>query len=227
MSEHRNPFDPLGMAVGWQGPTCQPVPRHGRLDTFLRGPIPWAWWSRAASLPGRTLHVASAVRYLAGWKREPVVSLGLGDLDPFLGVNRQAARRGLRSLESGVLVEVHSRAGSKLMIRVCEVEKDPDRRKLFGPIPWSWWVQACRLPGRVLHVASAIWATIGWNGGRSAVCEIPLGVWADLALGRKAVRRGLIALESHELIRVDSKAGRPVVVTLLPAEALGIPPKSV
>ena len=139
MSESDNPFDPSRMAIGWQGLTGRPIPRHGPLDTFLRGPIPWPWWSRAASLPGRALHVASAVRYLVGWKRGPVVSLALGDLDPFLGVARQAARRGLRALESVALVEVESRAGCKLLVRVCEVEDDPDRRKLRGPIPWPWW----------------------------------------------------------------------------------------
>jgi hypothetical protein len=26
-----------------------------------------------------------------------------------------------------------------------------------------WWARACRLPGRALHVAPAIWATVGWN----------------------------------------------------------------
>jgi hypothetical protein len=216
LSEVGNPFDPEMMAIGWRGMMGHPIPRHGPLDTFLRGPIPWSWWSRAASLPGRALHVAAAVRYLVGWRGGPTVALALGDLDPFLGVDRQAARRGLRALESVALVEVDSRSGCKLRVRVCEVEDDPDRRKLRGPIPWPWWVRACRLPGRALHVASAIWAIVGWNGGRSAVCEFPLDGWLDLALGRKAVRRGLWALESDGLILIESRSGRPSIVTLLP-----------
>jgi hypothetical protein len=151
-----------------------------------------------------------------------MVSFALGDLDPFLGVDRQATRRGLRALESVALVEVEWRAGRKLLVRVCEVEDDSDRRKLRGPIPWPWWVRACRLPGRALHVSSAIWATIGWAGGRSAICDFPLDEWTDLALGRKAVRLGLRALESDRLILVESRAGRPSVVTLLAVGAIGI-----
>src|SRR5262245_21536794 len=99
-----NPFNPERMAVGCVGSMSRPLPRHGPLVTFLRGPISWPWWSRAASLPGRALHLASAVRYLVGWEGEPTVSLALGDLDPFLGVDRQAARRGLRALQSAALV---------------------------------------------------------------------------------------------------------------------------
>jgi hypothetical protein len=216
LSEVDNPFDPAKMAVGWRGLMGHPIPRHGPLDTFLRGPIPWSWWSRAASLPGRALHIASAIRYLVGWKGESTVSLALGDLDPFLGVNRQAARRGLRALESVAPVAVESRAGRKLLVRVCEVEHDPDRRTLRGPIPWPWWVRACRLHGRALHVASAIWTIAGWNGGRSAVCEFPLDEWSELALSRKAVRLGLYTLELDGLILVGSRSGRPSLVTLLP-----------
>jgi hypothetical protein len=216
LNESGNPFDPARMAIGRAGLTSRPIPRHGPLDTFLRGPIPWPWWSRAASLPGRALHVASAVRYLVGWAGGPTVSLALGDLDLFLGVDRQAARRGLRALESAALVEVESRAGCKFLVRVCEVEGDPDRRQLRGPIPWPWWLRACRLPGRALPVASAIWATVGWGGGRSATCEFSLAGWADLALSRKAVRLGLRALASDGLILVESRAGRPPIVSLLP-----------
>jgi hypothetical protein len=216
LSELGNPFDSARMSVGWCGSMGRPIPRHGPLDTFLRGPIPWPWWSRAASLPGRALHVASAVRYLVGWKGEPTVSLALGDLDPFLGVDHQAARRGLRALESVALVEVEPRAGCKLLVRVCEVEDASDRRQLRGPIPWPWWVRACRLPGRALHVASTIWAVVGWNGGRSATCEFRLNGCADFGVGRKAVKFGMCALESDGLILVSSRLGRPAIVTLLP-----------
>jgi hypothetical protein len=79
-------------------------------------------------------------------------------------------------------------------------------------------VRACRLPGRALHVASAVWATAGWNGGRSAVVALPLDAWSDFAMGRKAVRLGLGALESDGLILVESRSGRPSIVTLLPVD---------
>jgi hypothetical protein len=98
---------------------------------------------------------------------------------------------------------------------VCEVEGDPDRRQLRGPIPWPWWLRACRLPGRALQVESAVWASVGWNGGRSATCEFSLAGWAELALGRKAVRLGLRALQSDGLILVEPRAGRSLIVSLL------------
>jgi hypothetical protein len=213
-----NPFDPSILSIGQQCTEDYPIPRPGQRDTFLPGPIPWAWWSRAALLPGRALHVASAVCYLTGLERGAMVSFALGDLALFLGVSQQAMRRGLRALESVSLVEVQSRSGWKFRVRVREIENDSDRRRLYGPIPWAWWVRACRLPGRTLHVASAIWAIVGWGGGTSARCELVLDGWADLALGRKAVRRGLIALGSDGLILVESKIGRPSLVTLLPVE---------
>jgi hypothetical protein len=42
--------------------------------------------------------------------------------------------------------------------------------------------------------------------------------WVDLAVGRKAARLGLRALESDGLILVESRSGRPSVVSLLPVE---------
>jgi hypothetical protein len=213
-----NPFDPSRMSLGWRKSTDKPLPRHGSQDTFLRGPIPWPWWLKAASQSGQALHVASAVRYLVGRKGRSTVSFALGDLDPFLGVSRWATRHGLRSLESAALVRVYLQAGCKPNIQVCDIYCDSDPRMLYGPIPWAWWVRACRLPGRTLHVASAIWAIAGWDGGFSAVCELPLYRPADLTLGRKAVRFGIQALQLDGLIEVESRRGRPSVVTLLPVE---------
>ena len=47
--------------------------------------------------------------------------------------------------------------------------------------------------------------------------EFPLNNdWADLALGRKAIRLGLVVLELDGLIQVELRAGRPSIVTLMP-----------
>jgi hypothetical protein len=215
-----NPFDPSQMRIGWQEVEQHPVPRHDSHETFLRGPIPWSWWIQSALLPGKALHVASAIRYLVGrkvhWRGEGFVSLALEDLDPFLGVNRQATRRGLRVLRLAGLVEVGSRPGCKFRVRICERTNDLDPRMLRGPIPWSWWIHACRLPGRTLHVASAVWAMVGWNDHQSARCEFSLEDLSELGLGRKAVHWGLLNLESAGLIRLESRHGLPFVVTLLP-----------
>ena len=193
-----------------------PIPRHGPLDTFLRGPIPWPWWSRAASLPGRALHVASAVRYLVGWRGGPTIFFALGDLDPFLGVDRQTARRGLRALEFLALVEVESRAGCKLLVRACEVADDPTAASSADPsvalvgsgLPVTWSGPACRI--RDLGNRRVDWCEI--RGRR-----IPARWVGDLARGRKSVRIGLRALESDGLILVELRSVRRSIVTLLPA----------
>jgi hypothetical protein len=128
-------------------------------------------------------------RFVVGWK---TASFSPGDLDPFLGVSI--------GMRPAVLCEHYNRRPwsrwnrglvANFGFECAMSSNDPDRRKLRGPIPWFWWIRACRLPGRSLQVASAIWAIAGWNGGRSAVCIFPLDKWSDLALGRKAVRLGL------------------------------------
>jgi hypothetical protein len=222
-------YDPAKITLGWMGlrelfnpergevrggrSRSHPPPRHGILDTFLRGPIPWPWWSRAASLPGRALHVASAVRYLVGWADGPVVSFALGDLDRFLGVGYHAARRGLQVLVSAGLVEMESRVGGQLRARACEIEEGPDRRQLRGPIPWAWWLRACGGPGKSLHVASICWFLAGL--GRSAVFELrPEDSWG-MGLSRQSIYRGLTALELAGLVSVVRRSGRTPVVTIL------------
>jgi hypothetical protein len=222
-------YDPAKITLGWMGPRDSfgperdgvprggsgrcPLPRHGISDTFLRGPIPWVWWSRAASLPGRALHVASAVRYLVGWAGGPVVSFSLRDLDPFLGVGHRAARRGLQALVSAGLIEIESRVEGQLRVRVCEIEDGPDRRQLRGPIPWAWWLQACRSPGKALHIASICWFLAGRE--RSAIFELGSGCPSEMGLSRQSVYRGLDALESGGLISVVHRPGRPPVVSIL------------
>src|SRR5207253_2280098 len=62
----------------------------------LYGPIPWAWWSAACRLPGRSPQVASALWFLIGWDRgrSGEFELGLSDWAE-LGLTRFSAGRGL------------------------------------------------------------------------------------------------------------------------------------
>ena len=52
-------------------PSKPPRPTPGA--KFLRGPVPLDWLSRAAALPGRSLHVAMAVWFMAGLRKSRTV----------------------------------------------------------------------------------------------------------------------------------------------------------
>jgi|SRR5262245_16479037 len=96
------------------GRTCRiRPPRHRAGERFLKGPIPWPWLCRAARLPGRALHVALAVWYLAGVHRSASVHLSLSCLARELGVLRDSARRGLEELEQAGLVQVARHASRR------------------------------------------------------------------------------------------------------------------
>lgn len=85
-------------------------PRHQVGERFLKGPIPLPWLGAAACLPGRALHVALAVWFLAGLRRSSQVKLGHAALALF-GVKRHAGARGLKALEGAKLVSVARQIG--------------------------------------------------------------------------------------------------------------------
>lgn len=72
---------------------------------FIRGPIPGDWIARAAVLPGKSLHVALAVCYLAGLRRPEGIRLCPRTLAKF-GVSAKTGRAALAHLEAAGLVEV-------------------------------------------------------------------------------------------------------------------------
>ena len=85
-------------------------PRYKGRRWFLKGPIPGDWLHRAAILPGRALHVALALWYLAGLERRQHVKITWRVLDRF-GVSPYAGRRGLAALECAGLVNVERHTG--------------------------------------------------------------------------------------------------------------------
>jgi hypothetical protein len=214
-----DPFDPdlLRLPVEMIGkiaPRRRP-PKHRVGQAFLKGPIPWAWWSTACRLPGQALQVASAIRYQTGKSRLPEVRLGLADLEPTLGVGRDSARRGLQALEGAGLIAVSRRVGSKpLVVPLAAPAARTERKPLYGPIPWDWWSRACRLPGRSLQVASALWFLVGWSKGREAEFELGLSEWGALGLSRFSASRGLECLRRSSLVSVVERPGRRPMVTL-------------
>src|SRR5262245_12025430 len=98
-------------------------PRHRAGEKFLKGPIPWAWLERAFVLPGKALQVALLLWREAGCRRCRTVRLCLrGDLPP--GLNRQAARRGLRQLAGAGLVSIRQLRGRGLEVTLQDVPPD-------------------------------------------------------------------------------------------------------
>ena len=99
-------------------------PHHKPGDKFLKGPIPWKWLSTAALAQqrGKSLHVANALWFLAGIKRQDTVTLTRTVLNE-LGVNRYAAYRALTALE-----------GAPLRYPII---RDPVRRILLRTFPYG------------------------------------------------------------------------------------------
>jgi DNA-binding transcriptional ArsR family regulator len=193
-------------------------PRHRVGEPFLRGPIPFAWWASACRLPGCALHVASVVRFRAGREGCDGIRLGFTEVERELGVKEDTARRGLRALAGAGLVAVAYPAGSRPEMSVLEAahqpEAEPGRRPLYGPIPWSWWAAAARLPGRSLQVASALWLLVGWSRGQEPEFTFGLAEWVDLGLSRFSADRGLRALELAGLVTVARSDGRKARVAV-------------
>ena len=76
---------------------------------FLKGPIPLGWVTRAARLPGKSLHVALAIWFKHGLG-EKEVSLTPNLLRQF-GVAPRTARRLLEGLEEAGVVQLVKRNG--------------------------------------------------------------------------------------------------------------------
>jgi hypothetical protein len=112
-----DPFDPESLRldpaacpkVGKAPARSKKPPRHRPGEWFLRGPVPWPWLEVAARMPGKALAVALCLWREANRRRLSTVKLCLARVG--LGVNEQAARRGLRSLETAGLVSVVRKPG--------------------------------------------------------------------------------------------------------------------
>ena len=110
------------------------------------------------------------------------------------------------------MLSVSREPGCKLAVSVLDLpepEAGPERRPLYGPIPWSWWLPASRLPGKSLQVASVCWLLAGWE--RSADFELALDGWAEFGLSS----RGLDTLERARLVAMTTRPGLSSLVSIL------------
>lgn len=121
--ETEDKFSPERLRWPLNSPTAPvapaaPIPRRRR-GRFLKGPVPLDWIGAAASLPGKALAVAMALRYQQGLRRSDTVRLTSARLRPF-GIDRQAARRGLIQLETAGLVQVERHPGRAALVTIRE-----------------------------------------------------------------------------------------------------------
>ena len=82
-----------------------PRESDGRQAPFLKGPIDWGWLTRAASLPGRCLHVAIALWFRSGLTKSRSVQVS-NSLLKTLGVSRWSKYRALLRLSEAGLVQL-------------------------------------------------------------------------------------------------------------------------
>jgi hypothetical protein len=194
-------------------------PRHRPGDPFIRGPIPFDWVATASRLPGASLRVAIAYRFHAGrfrfrygkrWDRSAIAR--------GLQISDRSARRGLRTAELAGLLSASREPGCKLMVSVLDLpepEAGSSGRPLYGPIPWSWWLPASRLPGKSLQVGAVCWLWAGWN--RAADFELALNGRTEFGPSRFSTSRGLDTLERTGLISAVRRPGLSPIVAILDA----------
>jgi hypothetical protein len=97
----------------------------------------------------------------------------------------------------------------------------PKGEFLRGPIPLAWLSPASRLPGKALALALALWFQCGRKNCREVTLSGP--ILERFNLSRKAMYRGLNAMESAGLVSLAKRTGKNPTVTILdpPPEPMG------
>lgn len=122
-----------------------PEPAPGVRNQSLSGPIPWNWWDGAMRLPGKSLQVAMACWFSAGWIKAGEFELGLSEWAE-LGLTRFSAGRGLECLSRAGLAEVTHRSGRRPTVRLLEARGSVSG----GLVVESGAGEAERAPGSVV-----------------------------------------------------------------------------
>jgi len=110
-------------ATDRQFSTCESkVSRSPR--RFIKGPIPLGWISGAAHLPGKTLHVALALQYLAGLTKSNTVKLPAKTLE-VMGVARGAKADALARLQQARLISIDQLPGRAPVVTLLVAHDSP------------------------------------------------------------------------------------------------------
>ena len=88
-----------------------------KTQPFIKGPISLDWLGAAAALPGKALHVAMAILWLAGMSAGGPLKLTRKSLDVF-AVSDDAAQDGVQRLEAAGLIAVSRKPGQRPLISV-------------------------------------------------------------------------------------------------------------
>jgi hypothetical protein len=86
---------------------------------FIKGPIPVAWLSQAAALPGKALHLALAIHWLSGMNKGAPVKVSKKALAHFC-ISTDAYRDGLKRLEGAGLIALTRLLGQSPIVRVVQ-----------------------------------------------------------------------------------------------------------
>lgn len=92
----------------------------------LRGPIPLDWLSKAARLPGKSLHVGIALWFMGGVQKSRTVPLSNITSLRF-GLDRNAKYRALAWLEQAGLIAVERKLGCAPIVTLNDAPSSPPR----------------------------------------------------------------------------------------------------
>ena len=84
---------------------------------------------------------------------------------------------------------------------------------LKGPVPLPWLQRAAKLPGRTLDLSIALWYRIGVE--KTLTVTLTSALLKEFGVDASAKARALVQLEQAGLVRVQRKARRNPIVTVL------------
>lgn len=93
---------------------------------FIKGPLPLPWLQAVMQLPGKTLHLALAVWYLAGLNRRTDNLMLSPKVVHSFGLSRDAQYDGLHRLEAQGLILVRRQPGQAPRVTLASLDGPPD-----------------------------------------------------------------------------------------------------
>ena len=88
-----------------------------RSNLFIKGPIPMEWVTKASGLPGKAIHVALAIWWLAGMRPLDKLKVTRQALN-LLHVSDDAYRDALPRLEQAGLIKVWRAPGQRAQVEI-------------------------------------------------------------------------------------------------------------
>lgn len=92
---------------------------------FIKGPLPLPWIQATMQIPGKTLHLALAIWYLAGLNRRTDNLMLSPKVVRSFGVSRDAQYDGLHRLEAQGLILVSRRPGQAPRVTLASLDGSP------------------------------------------------------------------------------------------------------